>query len=168
MEKRFLRVPEAAKLYSVGINTMYRMAENASARVKDGKVLLIDTEKVNRYLEEGGEAMKVRCPELRYREIPLNSMGDIVKICIDNANFLAEFLALANHLKKVCKEDMSEASIADCISRIDFLFGEDTVKKYFCKEYDKQENFIPGSEQIMKFIERMSDKIVRACAGGVA
>lgn len=50
--KRFYRYKEAAQLFSVGLSTIQRLAKDANALYKYGKVCLVDVKKVDQYLEE--------------------------------------------------------------------------------------------------------------------
>lgn len=50
-DKRYVRVAEGAKRYSVGINTFRQMAEEAHAVIHVRRIVLIDTKMIDEYLE---------------------------------------------------------------------------------------------------------------------
>lgn len=49
--KRFVRYKEGALLYSLSQSTFERRAKDAKAIYKMGKIVLVDTDKFDRYLE---------------------------------------------------------------------------------------------------------------------
>ncbi len=51
MSKRFVRYKEGAVLYSLSQSTFERRAKDAKAIYKMGKIVLVDTDKFDRYLE---------------------------------------------------------------------------------------------------------------------
>lgn len=50
-EKRYVRITEGAKRYSVGVNTFRNMAEEARAVIHVRRIVLIDTKMIDEYLE---------------------------------------------------------------------------------------------------------------------
>ncbi|HKM35002.1 MAG TPA: DUF6462 family protein [Lachnospiraceae bacterium] len=50
-EKRYVRMAEGAKRYSVGLNTFRNMAVEAHAIIHVRRVVLIDTKMIDEYLE---------------------------------------------------------------------------------------------------------------------
>lgn len=50
-DKRFMRVPEAAAFFSVGLNTLNSLAKEAGAKYHYGKITLIDVKKIEQHLE---------------------------------------------------------------------------------------------------------------------
>ena len=59
--KRFYRYKEAAQLFSVGLSTIQRLAKDADAVYKYGKVCLVDVKKVDQYFQ--GERILIRVGE---------------------------------------------------------------------------------------------------------
>lgn len=51
-DKKFYRLAEAETLYSLGKASMRRIADEAGAVLKVGRVVLIDRSKVDQYLED--------------------------------------------------------------------------------------------------------------------
>ena len=51
LKKKFVRVDEGAQLYSMGVHTFRRIASEAGALYKVGKLVLINTELVDDYLD---------------------------------------------------------------------------------------------------------------------
>ncbi len=52
VSKKFIRLKEGAALYSVGINTFQSLAKEANAIYKVGKMVLVNTEILDEYLEK--------------------------------------------------------------------------------------------------------------------
>lgn len=50
-EKRYVRMAEGAKRYSVGLNTFRNMAAEAHAIIHVRRVVLVDTKMIEEYLE---------------------------------------------------------------------------------------------------------------------
>lgn len=50
-EKRYVRMAERAKRYSVGLNTFRNMAAEAHAIIHVRRIVLIDTKMIDEYLE---------------------------------------------------------------------------------------------------------------------
>ncbi len=48
---RYLRIPQAADRYNIGVNTLRRIATEADAVVRFGRTTLIDTKMIDGYLE---------------------------------------------------------------------------------------------------------------------
>lgn len=49
--KKFVRYDEGAVLYSMGINAFRKMAKDAGALYHVGKTVLVNTERIDEYLE---------------------------------------------------------------------------------------------------------------------
>ena len=52
--KKFVRYKEGAMLYSVGLHTFQNLAKDANATIRYGRVVLVDTEKIDAYIEAIG------------------------------------------------------------------------------------------------------------------
>ena len=50
-EKRYVRMAEGAKRYSVGLNTFRNMAAEAHAIIHVRRIMLVDTKMIDEYLE---------------------------------------------------------------------------------------------------------------------
>jgi len=50
-QKKFVRYDEGAVLYSVGLHTFQQIAKDAGAVYRVKRVVLVNTEKVDRYME---------------------------------------------------------------------------------------------------------------------
>ncbi|MFR4352627.1 MAG: DUF6462 family protein [Roseburia sp.] len=50
-EKRYVRMAEGAKRYSVGLNTFRNMAAEAHAIIHVKRIVLVDTKMIDEYLE---------------------------------------------------------------------------------------------------------------------
>lgn len=48
---RYLRIPQAADRYNIGVNTLRRIATEANAVIRIGRATLIDTITLDGYLE---------------------------------------------------------------------------------------------------------------------
>lgn len=53
--KKYVRYKEGAELYSMGMTKFQELTKEAHARVKIGKMVLVNREKFERYLEAMGE-----------------------------------------------------------------------------------------------------------------
>ena len=51
ISKKFMRLPEAAEYYSISINKLRQLAKEGQAFYKVDKVVLVNTEVLDRYLE---------------------------------------------------------------------------------------------------------------------
>lgn len=49
--KKFVRIPEGAQLYSIGVNTFRQLAIDAGAIYKIKRIVLVNTEIIDEYLE---------------------------------------------------------------------------------------------------------------------
>ena len=49
--KKFVRYPEGAKMYSMGLTKFQEIAKDAKARYKVGQLVLVNTEILDEYLE---------------------------------------------------------------------------------------------------------------------
>ena len=55
-KKKFVRYAEGAKLYSLGLHTFQEIAKEANADYRVKRCILVNTEKVDEYLENFCEA----------------------------------------------------------------------------------------------------------------
>jgi hypothetical protein len=67
--------------------------------------------------------------------------GDIVDVDVD------EFLRCSSLRTETCKE---------VVNRIDGIFGENTIRKYFHKFYEINPGFVPDDECIYDFLDEMT------------
>lgn len=125
---------------------------------------------------------------IKTEEIILNARGESIHVLVSDSTLLDRFVsgykailekaeALPKQLKAAEEESSGEDGILtemekvvrlskinvtfseECVSIIDGIFGEETVKKYFRDIYDKVPSFLPNAECIIEFFENMTPVI---------
>ena len=79
----------------------------------------------------------------KYKGKPMISMDEDGKANVDTEQ-LTVFTDIKNNLYE------------GCIAKIDELFGQDTMKKYFRVLYEANQDFIPDEDCIMDFLEEIT------------
>ena len=71
-------------------------------------------------------------------------------------------IVMKDPAKKPLSQIRRDVRIAEsCIRQIDALFGRDFVKHIFAKQYEEDEDFLPGYEVLLEVMQRTSAEIMR-------
>ena len=105
--------------------------------------------------------------DLGIEEIAINRHGDKIFISAEDSTLFDRFV---NCFDFIIKQSKSRAAELDEIEKkyegkkdteseietIDGVFGEGTVRKYFCDHYEKIPSFLPGVDCFMEFLDKIS------------
>ena len=76
-------------------------------------------------------------------------------------------IVMKNQAKKPLSQIRRDVrTVENCIRQIDTLFGRDFVKCVFAKQYEEDEDFLPGYEVLLDVMQRTSAEIERVMKAG--
>lgn len=122
-----------------------------------------------------GEKLKVAISS-SIKHIECNGYGDEILIDVSDASVFERFNSAYDELNKLQEEwekendQLPEGDDPDTlflkaqvrvkfvhkmIAAIDMIFGRDTIRKVFRENYEHNEDFLPGEDLIVEFLEQM-------------
>ena len=100
------------------------------------------------------------------RKLLSKCAGIVRKLRVEKVKYSAG-IVIKDPAKKPLSQIRRDVRTAEsCIQQIDTLFGREFVKCIFAKQYEEDEDFLPGYEMLLDVMQRTSAEIMRVMKAG--